>query len=203
LFLPDPGTIPDEEEVYNIAKNSNPEYRILTLQEQLNEQQVNIASAARLPSVSAVAQYQVQSQTNSFDYGNAYYPSSSFVGLQVAIPLFTGFSNQAKVKQANITKTQTKLKNDYAFEQLRSSVHQVIADSRESLARLKTTVAVRETAELSYDIVQYRYKRGVSSRLELTDAELELSTAQSNYLEAVYDYLSSRIALQEIMGRAD
>ena len=125
------------------------------------------------------------------------------MGLQVAIPIFTGFSNQAKVRQANITKTQTRVRNDYAFEQLRSSVHQVVANSRESLARLQTTVAVRETAQLSYDIVQYRYKRGVSSRLELSDAELELSTAQSNYLEAVYDYLSSRIALQAIMGRVE
>lgn len=204
LFLPDPGSIPEEEEeVYSIARNSNPEYRLLTLEEQLSEQQVNVTSAARLPSVSAVAQYQVQSQTNSFDFGNAYYPASSFVGLQVAIPIFTGFSNQAKVRQANIAKAQTSLKTDYAFEQLRSSVHQVIADSRESLSRLQTTVSVRETAQLSYDIVQYRYKRGVSSRLELADAELELSTAQSNYLEAVYDYLSSRIALQQIMGRAD
>jgi outer membrane protein TolC len=68
---------------------------------------------------------------------------------------------------------------------------------------LKTTVAVQETAQLSYDIIQYRYKNGISSRLELTDAELELTTAQSNYLEAVYDYLSSRIALDKLVGRIE
>ena len=203
LFLPDPGTIPEEEEVYNAAKNNNPSYRLLNLQEQLNEQQVSIASAARLPVVSAVGQYQLQSQTNNFEYGNAHYPSASFVGLQLSVPLFTGLSNQAKVKQAHITKEQTAVRSKYAYEQLRSSVHQVVADSHESLARLQTTVDVKETAQLSYNIVQYRYKRGVSSRLELTDAELELTTAQSNYLEAVYDYLSARIALQRIMGKTD
>lgn len=203
LFLPDPGTIPVEEEVYREAKNNNPDYQLLALQEELSDQQTSIASAARMPSVSAVAQYQLQSQTNSFEYGNAYYPSSSFVGLQVSIPLFTGFSNHAKVKQANIAKEQTALRSKNAYEQLRSSVHQVVADSHESLARLQTTVTVKETAQLSYDITQYRYKRGVSSRLELTDAELELSTAQSNYLEAIYDYLSARIALQRIMGKID
>lgn len=203
LFLPDPGTIPAEEEVYTEAKNNNPDYQLIALQEQLSEQQISIASAARMPSVSAVAQYQLQSQTNQFEYGNAYYPSSSFVGLQVSIPLFTGLSNHAKVKQANIAKEQTALRSKNAYEQLRSSVHQVVADSHESLARLQTTAAVKETAQLSYNIIQYRYKRGVSSRLELTDAELELSTAQSNYLEAVYDYLSARIALQRIMGKID
>jgi outer membrane protein TolC len=109
-------------------------------------------------------------------------------------------SNQAKVKQARISKEQTALRTNYAYEQLRASVHQVVSDNHESVARLQTAVDVQETAQLSYNIIQYRYKRGIASRLELTDAELELSTAQSNYLEAVYDYLSARIALQRIMG---
>lgn len=201
LFLPDEGSIPSLEDVYQRAKNNNPTYQALRLQEQLDEQRAHIASSARLPVLSAVAQYQLQTQTNDFEYGNAYYPSSSFVGLQLSVPLFTGLSNQAKVKQARITREQTSLRSNYAFEKLRASVHQVVSESHESLARLQTAIDVQETAQLSYDIIQYRYKKGVASRLELTDAELELSTAQSNYLEAVYDYLSARIALQHIMGQ--
>jgi outer membrane protein TolC len=203
LFLPDAGLISAEEEVYNAAKSNNPDYQLIALQEQLSEQQANISAAARMPTVSAVAQYQLQSQTNQFEYGNAHYPSSSFIGLQVSVPLFTGLSNQAKVKQANLNKEQTVLRSKYAYEQLRSAVHQVVADGHESLARLQTAANVQETAQLSYSIIQYRYQRGVASRLELSDAELELSTAQSNYLEAVYDHLSARIALQRIMGKVE
>lgn len=201
LFLPDPGSIPSEDEVYNAARNNHPSYRALALQEELDKQQIKVASSARIPVVNAVAQYQLQSQTNDFEYGNAYYPSSSYVGLQVSVPLFTGLSNQAKVKQAKISREQTALRSNYAYERLRASVHQVVSDSHESLARLQTATDVQETAQLSYNIIEYRYKKGVASRLELTDAELELSTAQSNYLEAVYDYLSARISLQEIMGQ--
>ena len=186
--------------MYNTAKSNNPKYQVIALQESLDEQQLKIAGAARLPEVAVVAQYQLQSQTNNFEYGNAYYPSSSYVGLQVSVPLFTGFSTQAKVKQARVSKDQTALRSNYAYEQLRASVHQVVSASHESLARLHTAVDVQETAQLSYNIIQYRYKRGIASRLELTDAEFELSTAQSNYLEAVYDYLSARIALRQIMG---
>ncbi len=200
LFLPDAGSIPAEAEVYHLAKTNNPKYQAIALQEQLDEQRAHIASAARLPVISAVAQYQLQTQTNDFEYGNAYYPSASFVGLQLSVPLFTGLSNQAKVRQARISKEQTALRTNYAYEQLRASVHQVVSDSHESLARLQTAVDVQETAQLSYNITQYRYKKGVASRLELTDSELELSTAQANYLEAVYDYLSARIAMQELIG---
>ena len=66
---------------------------------------------------------------------------------------------------------------------------------------MQTRATVKETAQLSYDITQYRYAKGVASRLELTDAELALTAAQSNYLEAVYDYLSAGIALERTSGR--
>jgi outer membrane protein TolC len=203
LVLPSPSSIPLEEEVYQAARSNNPNYKLLTLREQTSAQQTSIASAARLPVVSAVAQYQLQSQTNNFEYRNGYYPSSSFVGLQVSVPLFTGLSNQAKVKQARISNEQSVLASKYAHEELHAIVHNVVAGSHESLARLQTSADVKQTAMISYDIVQYRYKRGISSRLELTDAELELSTAQSNYLEAVFDYLTARIALDNLMGNVE
>jgi outer membrane protein TolC len=203
LVLPAPGTIPDEETVYNAARHQNPDVQRITLQERISEQQVGVASSARLPVVSAVGQYQVQSQTNSFDYGNAYYPTSSYVGLQVSVPIFTGLNNQAKVRQAAIGREQSVLRSQYAYAQLRATVHQIVSDNQESLARLQTTATVKETAETSYTIVKYRYQRGISPRLELTDAELALFAAQSNYLEAVYDYLAARIALLRIMGQAE
>jgi outer membrane protein TolC len=203
LVVPAPGTLPSEEQVYNEAKANNPDFQVLALKEQISHQSVRTANALRKPVLSAIAQYQVQSQTNNFEYGNAYYPTSSFVGLQLSVPLFTGFSTQAKVKQANYSKEQSGLTLHYAHEQLRSSVHEALAQNQETILRLQNTAIVKETAQLSYNIIQYRYKSGIASRLELTDAELALSTAQSNYLEAVYDYLNARIVLLRIMGSAE
>lgn len=203
LFLRETVDIPSEEEVYNTARANNPAYQVIGLQEHIAERQEKIAQGSRLPTISAVGAYQVNSQTRSLDLGNAYYPSSSFVGVQVAIPLFTGLSNTAKVKQAAIEKNQWHLRSTDAYEQLRATAHQMVANNRESLERLQTSATVSETARLSYSIVEYRYKKGVSSRLELTDAELALATAETNYLEAVYDYLSARIALLRLMGRED
>jgi outer membrane protein TolC len=79
-------------------------------------------------------------------------------------------------------------------------VHESIARINEASLRLETTASVQETAKLTYNIIQYRYKNGIASRLELTDAELGLSTAQSNYLEAVYDYIAARIELNKLKG---
>jgi outer membrane protein TolC len=194
---------PTEEELYERVINNNREFRALKVRAELEDQNVRVASAFRKPSLSLVGQYQVQSQTRSFEYGNARYPASSFVGVQLSVPVFTGLSAQARVKQAAIVSKQADLEVDHAREKLRARVHQAVANHREAFLRLTNTSIVQETAQLSYNIIQYRYKNGISPRLELTDAELALSTAQSNYLEAVYDYLSAGIELRKLAGTGE
>ncbi len=200
LVVPAQQEITDEESIYQQVMLNNPEYQLLKLQELTNKQQTKISSASRLPVVSLIGQYQVQSQTNNFDYGNAYYPTSSFVGLQVSVPLFTGFSSVAKIKHASLSKQQSTLLVANKERQLKAKVHESIANIKESVLRLDNTAVVQQTANLSYNIIRYRYKNGISSRIELTDAELELSRAQSNYLEAVYDYIAATIELKKISG---
>ncbi len=150
--------------------------------------------------VSLVGQYQIQSQARKFDFANAYWPSASFAGAQVVLPLFTGYSNQAKIKQAELVQQQSGIRIKEAQQSLKTTVKQVIANLKETHDRMQTQLKVKETALLSYDIVAYRYAKGVTSRLELTDAELALTTAQLNYLEAVFEYLSAGIELARTRG---
>ena len=203
LYIGGPVTLHDERDVYESALRDNPEFQLIRLNVEMNKQNISTANAARLPVLSAVGQYQLQSQTNGFEFSQAYYPSASFIGVQLHVPLFTGFSLQSKTKEARLKLGQSEIREEYWREQLRTRVHEVVAQNHESMERLQTALSVRETAELSYEITQYRYQKGIASRLELTDAEFELSTAKSNYLEAVYDYLSSEIEISKLMGKVE
>jgi outer membrane protein TolC len=200
LIVPLPDKILQEEEVYSQAKQHRADLKVFDMEQQIAEQQIKLAASGVKPVVSLNAQYLLQTQTTQFNYFNAYYPSTPFVGAQVTVPIFSGNSNKAKVKQAKIEKDQSVLVSQNAYEELKAEVKQVVANVNETSARIQTSANVKQTAQLSYDITQYRYAKGVASRLELTDAELALTTAQSNYLEAVYDYLSARIALDHTMG---
>jgi outer membrane protein TolC len=195
--------IPTEDALYEEALHSRPDLQGLALQQQVSAQQTSVAKSARLPVVSVVGQYQLQSQARKFDFGNAYWPSASFAGAQVVVPLFTGFSNQAKIRQAEMLQQQSGIRIEEAQQALKATVKRVIANLRETHDRVQTQSKVKETASLSYDIVQYRYEKGVASRLELTDAELALTAAQLNYLEAVFDYLGAEIELARTRGRAE
>jgi outer membrane protein TolC len=195
-----PIAIPSENELYEQALRQRPDLQALLLQQQMSEQQTVLAKAARLPVVSAVGQYQLQTQARKFDFVNANWPSTSFAGAQVVLPLFTGFSNQAKIRQAEYAHDQSGIRITEAQQALKTMVKQVIANLKETHDRLQTQLKVKETALLGYDIVQYRYAKGVTSRLDLTDAELALTAAQLNYLEAVFDYRSAAIELARTSG---
>jgi outer membrane protein TolC len=203
LILPSSSNTLSEEEVYNEAKLYRADLKALELQQQLADQQIKLAAAPMKPFVSLNAQYLLQTQVDKFNYLKSYYPSTPFVGAQVTVPIFNGYRNKAKVKQAKIEKDQSVIRSTNAYEELKSEVKKVVADVQETTARIQTSANVSETAKLSYDITQYRYAKGVASRLELTDAELALTLAQSNYLEAVYDYLSAYIELDRTIGKIE
>ncbi|MFI5192640.1 MAG: TolC family protein [Chitinophagales bacterium] len=200
LVLPETAPVLSESAVYDEAKQHRADLLSLDLQQQQADQQIKIAAAGMKPSVSLTAQYLIQTQASQFNYFNAYYPSTPFVGALVTVPVFNGNANKAKVKQAQIAKDQSALRSQQAYEDLRTDVKQAVANVRETAARIQTSANVQQTAKLSYEITQYRYAKAVASRLELTDAELALTAAQSNYLEAVYDYLSARIEVERTVG---
>ncbi|HEY0741561.1 MAG TPA: TolC family protein [Chryseosolibacter sp.] len=203
LIIPIPKSRPTESEVFDIALQNNPRMQRFVLQESLDVQQSRQISAQRLPVLSLTGQYLLQSQTSNFSYGDISLPATSYVGLRLTMPLFTGFAITSRIQQAQLQQQQTSLLLQNERKLLRTEVHQLVSRYNETLERIAVAKGVNETAKLTFDIVQFRYKNGVASRLELTDSELALTQAQSNYLEAIYDYLTTRIQLFAAMGRTD
>lgn len=193
-------SVPAEDGTYKLSIQQRPDLQILTLNKEINDKEIELYKSARLPVVSFISQYQIQTQTNQFRFGNAAYPPVFYAGVQFAIPIFSGNQNINKIALGKIERQQADVIYSNAQEQLKTEVKQVLASLIETSERIKTQQNVSETAELSYSITKYRYEKGVASRLELIDSEFALTSAKSNYLEAVYDYLSSKIELDRITG---
>jgi outer membrane protein TolC len=76
-----------------------------------------------------------------------------------------------------------------------------LSNMREARKRIDVQSKTIGMAERSYRISLLRFREGVGSRLELTDAELQLNKARTNYLQAVYDSISAEVALDRSLGR--
>jgi outer membrane protein TolC len=196
-------SIPSEAGTYRLSVHQRPDLQILTLNKEINDKEIDLYKSARRPVVNFVSQYQLQTQTNQFKYGNAGYPPVFFAGVQFSIPIFSGNQHVNRIQLGKIERQQADVIYNNAQEQLKTEVKQVLASLVESTERIKTQQNVSKTAELSYSITKYRYEKGVASRLELVDAEFALTTAKANYLEAVFDYLSSKIELDRVTGNVN
>jgi outer membrane protein len=114
------------------------------------------------------------------------------VGVNVGIPLFNGFLYSAKSREAH-------LKTQAAQDRMRDLQNRISRDVRTSwlnantaYQRVTVTQQLLDQANLGLDLAQTRYKLGLSSIVELSQAQLQQTQAQIGSAQAGYDY---RLAL--------
>lgn len=71
---------------------------------------------------------------------------------------------------------------------------------RFSASRMQTTQTAVSLAEEDYRIAQVRYMAGVGTNTDVLDAQVALTQAKTNYLQAMYDYNTSKIELENAIG---
>jgi outer membrane protein len=116
-------------------------------------------------------------------------------GLTLNLPLFAGGLYAARQKEAE-------LRAQAEEERLRDAENNVVRDiriawlnARNAYDRLGITAQLVKNATLSFDLAQARYKNGVSSIVELNQAELNKISAEISYADTRYEYLLRRSAL--------
>jgi len=68
-------------------------------------------------------------------------------------------------------------------------------NAQNAFERYRITAQLLNNARQSYDLAQARYKQGISSIVELNQAELNLVSAEISYNDTRYEYLIQRSAL--------
>jgi outer membrane protein TolC len=188
---------------YREAIESRPDLRQIDFQVQAEGEKVSAARAERYPVISAFGQFESQTAFNdNIKIADSRWPVSAAVGLQVSLPIFTGYRTSAQVEQAKIAQMQTRTKVEDLKANIRAEVEIRLLNFRESQKRIEVQSKTISVAERSYNISLLRFKEGIGSRLELTDAELQLNKAKTNYLQAVYDYLVASVQLDKALGRS-
>lgn len=123
------------------------------------------------------------------------------VGGNLEIPLFNGFLYTARAHEA-------RLRAEAAQERLRDMRDLVSRDVRTSwlnantaYQRLSVTQQLLDQANLALHLAQSRYKLGLGSIVELSQAQLQQTQAQISYAQAGYDYrLSLAVVAFETTG---
>jgi outer membrane protein len=118
------------------------------------------------------------------------------VGVNVGIPVFNGFLFTARAREAS-------LRAQAAQERLRDIRDRISRDVRTSWLNAKTaydrlavTQQLLDQANLALTLAQSRYKLGLGSIVELSQAQLQQTQAQIANVQAAYDYRLALAVLQ-------
>jgi outer membrane protein len=113
-------------------------------------------------------------------------------GVNVEIPLFNGFLYAARSRESNL---RAQAAHDRLLD-LRNRISRDVRTSwlnaNTSYARLSVTQQLMDQSNLALDLAQTRYRLGLSSIVELSQAQLQETQAQISNAQAAYDY---RLAL--------
>lgn len=187
------------------ATERRSDVRQLTITEELRHAEMRAVQAEYLPEISLFGSYIVSAQDNGspnfFGSGDGQRAYSRLVGLRVSMPIFQGFSRDARIDQRRATLRQARAATSEGVDVARSQVRTIIEGLDEARERADAQrLAVRQ-AQRGFEIASAQYGEGVGSQLELTDSEVALRESEFNYAQAVYDYLVASAQLDQAMGR--
>jgi len=122
------------------------------------------------------------------------------VGVNINIPVFNGFLFNARAKTAD-PETEAKRKS---LEDLQDNIARDVRnrwlDTGKAYERLSVTRQLREQADLALELAEARYKLGLGTIVEYSQAELAKTDAELQDTDAHYQYFLSQIVLAYEMG---
>lgn len=127
-------------------------------------------------------------------------PEYESAAVNVEIPIFNGhlFSARREAARYQAQAAEQRVRN--WEQQIARDVRATWSESSTAFQRLDVTAQMVQQASLGLDLAQGRYNLGLSSIVELTQAQLSVTQAQIENLSAKYDYQSQYAALQYTIG---
>jgi len=160
----------------------------IALQRRIMEEMVDIAKSNRKPQVILSAE-------------------SGITGWQAMIvaeySLMDGGVNKAKIKQAELNLAQVDQSEKQVQQLIEFEVRSAYLNMKEAEKLIKVTEEGIKNSQESFRIAQVKYNEGIATNTEVIDAQSTLIEAETNHLNALYDYNINRAALIKAMGTGD
>ena len=179
--------------------SNNSDLRQLGLNAELLHRSLKLKQTNFMPTLGASFNYSYMSMNENFRIMHYdWYPASSF-GLSLTIPLFKA-SNFTSLKQTKIQMYQlaeNKINVERQLQMQATSYKDNMNASTEQVVSNKESVF---QAEKGREIAQKRYEVGKGTILELNDSEVALTQSQLAYHQSIYNYLTAKADLDQVLG---
>jgi outer membrane protein TolC len=184
----------------SLILESNPGLAAVKRQIELNGAVINAERSNYLPTIAMFGSYSYSAIKDRFNFSTNDFYKSSQIGLSFSLSLFQGLQTYARVEQAQLEQRKSEEQKNNVERNLRTgalAVQNSLKQARKRVAAQNRTV---EMAERGYKIVTTRFLSNSATQLEVNDAQLALTQAKVNRIQAIYDYLVASADLDQLIG---
>jgi outer membrane protein len=183
--------------------NNRNDYQSLILNQKLNEYNVKRYKYSYYPTVSLNGSYQKNAFSNTYNFfsKDGTWFTTSYAGLSINVPIFSGFAKDANLKKAKLQLLQTQNQIDNLKNSIDNDVAQAQNKFRSDILTVDFQKKNMVLAESVYNQTKKKYESGVASNTDITNAQTDLITAQTNYINALYDAVIAKVDYQHATGK--
>lgn len=190
----------DLQTSFESARASRPDLERIAKLAQSREEAVTTVRSSLYPNVAAFGGWTLRKgTTNNFGDSN----NGWILGVQSQWDIFDGRATAGRIAQAKSVLEQTKLTFTEAQLAVEVEVRRAHSQWQQATELAEASQRVVEQATEAVRLANARYNAGTSTQLDVLAAQVDLTTARTNQIQAYYSYNVAVAALRKAMGRAD
>jgi outer membrane protein len=196
-----PVIIPAFEQAMAEALRSRPEILKNEADRDAAKARVKAQQSNYLPTLSANGAYNWASGTQEMGPFKGDIQNSWNAGVMLSMPLFEGGITSGKVSEERANLHVLEAQGHLIRQSIVIELNQANADIESASARIAMMELSEKKARENLELAQGRYEAGVGPYIEVTDAQVASVNAETDYVQALYDYQLAAARLFKAIGR--
>ena len=161
---------------------------------------VKFEKSKYLPSLNAFINYsQFANNNNQIFYSGNWFDSSLF-GVSLNVPIFSGFQRSSRTQQAKISLLQSEIELTETSEKLKLQVTTAKNKYQFALDQFQTAKQNLVLAESISNKEEIKFFEGISTSIDLTNAQNQLFNQQQNYIQAIFEIIQTKVELENALN---
>jgi outer membrane protein len=196
---PPPPPSPDSSVAINAsAQAQRPDLQALRFSAAADQKFATAQWLQHLPTISALATGGITPVAPDGIFVPNWYAAT---GVNLSLPLFTGFRIDAQAQEARLRQKAAEKQTQDLSDSIARDVRVAVLNAQTAFRRIAVADQFRKQTAEALALAQTRYRLGLSSIVELSQAQLQSTQAAVTAVNARYDYLLSLRSLDYARGQ--
>lgn len=176
----------------------NIDYQLLDGQEKISSLAVKSQKASVLPTLAGFYSYGINGMGDKINSQQWF--KNSMTGLQLSVPIFASGQRYSQIKKAIVNYNKAQTSKEMVTEQLLLQEKQLRYNLVNANLNYKSQKDNVEVSRRVYASTQNKFKQGMASSLELTQANSLYLQAENNYVSSLLNLFQTKLALDKLLN---